>query len=69
MNERDEWAVKKSLEQLQAAELRAVFKDAWKELVREYVTEFGWFAAKTLTLLVVGAGIYFILVSNGWTHK
>ncbi len=69
MNERDEYAIKKSLESLDSRVLRDIFKEAWRELLREYVTAFGWFSISTIGLSVIGALIYFVLTMNGWMHK
>lgn len=41
-------------------------KQAVKELMREQITEFGWWSLKTGGVAVVGAVILFVLWANGY---
>ena len=45
---------------------KELYKQAWKELLDEYVLKFGWFSIATITLLIIGALVYFVLTNQGW---
>jgi len=47
---------------------KQALKDALKEWLDERVADVGWWSVRTLTLLGLGALVYFILQTNGW-HK
>ena len=47
---------------------KEIYKEAWKELIGEYVQKFGWFSISTMALLLIGALLYFILTHSGWVH-
>lgn len=68
MHERDEHAIKEAVKAMTEAEQRKIVKEAIKELMGEYIRTFGWWSTRTLSLLVLGALILFILQVNGWTR-
>lgn len=47
-------------------ELIDATKEAFKEMVREAITEFGKWSLKTLGVLLVGSLIVFVLWANGY---
>lgn len=53
---------------LENDDMKKAMKTAIKEWLDEKFAEFGWFSAKTLLALALGALVYFILRQNGW-HK
>lgn len=53
---------------LERSTFKDVIKEAFKEMVKEEVTNFGWFSIKTIGVLAGGGLLYFILTQNGW-HK
>lgn len=69
MNERDESAVKEAVKAMAQSEQRAIVKAAIKELLSEYVAQFGWWSSRTLALLAIAALVLFILKVNGWAQS
>lgn len=49
-------------------ETKILLKQALKEWLDEKISEFGWFALKTIGALAFAALVYFMLSMNGW-HK
>ncbi len=47
-------------------ELRQGAKEGFKELVREYIQDFGIFSLKVLGVAGIGALVIFILTMDGW---
>ncbi|MBN50001.1 MAG: hypothetical protein CMN85_10700 [Spongiibacteraceae bacterium] len=47
-------------------ELREGAKEGVKELMGDYVREFGWFSLRVLGVASIGAVITFILMMDGW---
>ena len=52
------------------AEDRELIRDAFKDAVKEYLdeasAEVGRWTIKTVVVLGIAAGVYFILISQGW---
>jgi hypothetical protein len=67
MRERDGTVLKAILREMGADELRAVVKEAFRELLGEYARTFGWWSLRTIALASVGAVIVFVLWANGYT--
>lgn len=65
--ERDGEFIKQVLREMGADELRAVVKEAHRELLGEYAKAFGWWSLRTIALACVGAVIVFVLWANGYT--
>lgn len=56
MNERDEKALKDAAkEALNKQQLREAVKEAYREIVEDYVRKFGWWSLKTLAAIGTGA--------------
>lgn len=66
MNERDETTIKAAVRDMDAKVLREVVKDAFKELLADYVRQFGWWSLRTLSLAAIGAAIVGILWAAGY---
>lgn len=45
---------------------KELIKEAFKEWLDSKVTEFGWFAIKTMALAICGGLLYVALISQGW---
>ena len=55
MNERDEKAAKDAAKEVITNEqLRSAVKDAYKELIGDYIRTFGWWSLKTLGAMAIG---------------
>ena len=56
MNERDEKAIKDAaIAAVNRQQLREAVKEAYKEIVEDYVRKFGWWSLKTLAAIGTGA--------------
>lgn len=66
MRERDEAAIKQAIKNMDRAEMREVVKEAFRELVGDYVRAFGWWSMRTLAVAAIGAAIVGILYAAGY---
>lgn len=65
-DERDDNTPIHGVPQLTKRDLMNAAKDGFKELVREQVTAFGWWSAKTFGLALLAGVAVFVLWVNGF---
>jgi hypothetical protein len=58
--------MKAVLREMGPDELRAAVKEAFRELLGDYVRMFGWWSIRTIAVAGVGAVIVLILWAGGW---
>jgi len=61
--------IKEALGKLRKSEMKAVVKEAIKEWLDEQATIIGKWSFRFILMSALGVLAYFVLTSQGWSHK
>lgn len=61
--------IQEALQLLRRSEMKLIVKEAIKEWLDEQASHVGRWSIRYVVMIAIAAGAYYILLSQGWTHK